>query len=239
MPKIYKVTRNKTGFQLQSLPVPGSTCPHHLALCSLSWPTREPPMLASHSPLPKHIYWGQPGSPTLLLQDSMALPFCITGKKKEEWVFIFKTNISHPPAVPTFPSHADGNELETQFPETTSCTFSPYKPVISTFSQSEIKYLLAFSSATSLKKACTVVQFLSLARPGVAKQLMEVQMREMKMSRLSCCSKGAERARRGGCQVAPWQLTGIFRVGLSALIDCNLCNKRVSVGISSCASIYC
>lgn len=157
----------------------------------------------------------------------MALPFCITRQKKEAWVFIFKTNISHPPAVLTFPSHADGNELETQFPETTSCTFSTHKLVISTFSQSEIKCLLAFSSATSLEKACTVVQFPSLAHPGVVKQLMEVQMQETKMNGLSHCRRGAEPSRRSGCQVPPWQLTGIFRVGLSALIDCSVCNKHV------------
>lgn len=157
----------------------------------------------------------------------MALPFCITRQKKEAWVFIFKTNISYPPAVPTIPSHADGNELETQFPETTSCTFSPHKLVISTFSQSEIKYLLAFSSATSLEKACTVVQFPSLAHPGVVKQLMEVQMQETKMNGLSHCRRGPEPSRKSGCQVLPWQLTGIFRVGLSALIDCSVCNKHV------------
>lgn len=212
MPESYKVTRNKTGFQLQSLPVPGSSLlPPPWAVSILTHKG------ASSAGLPFPIalacILGSVRAPTFLLGDWKALPFCITGQNKEEWVFIFKTNISHPPAVPTFPSHADGNELETQFPETTSCTIFPHKLVISTFSQSEIKYLLAFFSATSLEKACTVVQFPSLAHPGVVKQLMEVQMQETKMNRLSCCSRGAKHARMGGCKCPHSSLQGSSRLG--------------------------
>lgn len=80
---------------------------------------------------------------------------------------------------------------------------SPRKLVISTFRQSEIKYLLAFSSATSLEKACSVVQSPSLTHPGVARQLIEVQTQETEMNRLLWSGSRGWAIREGWVPRAP------------------------------------
>ena len=67
---------------------------------------------------------------------------------------------------------------------------SPHKLIISTLIQSEIKYLLTFSSVPSFKKTCTVVQSPGLANLGAVKQLMELEMQETKMNRLVYSSHG-------------------------------------------------
>lgn len=120
-----------TGFELQSLLVPSCSLPLPSQAVSILAHGMKPPVLGSHFHLPS-MHARAP----LSLENIWLCLSNTPGQRKEEWVSFLKINISHPPAVPMSPSHTDGNELETQFPQTASCTFLPINS-LSAFSASQ------------------------------------------------------------------------------------------------------